>query len=91
MQKNALMDCSKMLDQTLYELGDAIGVLHSIPDSDTPFIGKSNSFNDIKTLLSAAMTDRDTCIVGFSDLEEADYLRQQNQNHEDTVSSTNHY
>ncbi|KAK6944685.1 Pectinesterase, catalytic [Dillenia turbinata] len=82
MQKNALMDCSEMLDQTLYELGEAIGVLHSIPDTATPFLGKSNSFNNIKTLLSAAMTNGDTCIDGFSDLEEADYLQWQNQNHE---------
>ncbi|KAK6940615.1 hypothetical protein RJ641_030146 [Dillenia turbinata] len=37
------MDCSEMLDQTLYELGEAIGVLHNIPDSATPFVGKSNS------------------------------------------------
>lgn len=63
-EKNAYEDCVLMLDQTLYQLGLAI---------DDPLLNKSPSsysYGNNKTLLSAAMTNENTCIDGFSDLEE---------------------
>ncbi|XP_028070002.1 pectinesterase-like [Camellia sinensis] len=58
-----------MLDQTLYELGQAIDDLRRFPAS----IGYlPRSYGNLKTLLSAAMTNENTCIDGFSDLEEYD-------------------
>ncbi|KAK9275117.1 hypothetical protein L1049_022376 [Liquidambar formosana] len=68
-EQNALNDCIEMLDQTLYELGQAIDDLHAFPAS----IGYLHrSYGNLKTLLSAAMTNENTCIDGFSDLEDAD-------------------
>ncbi|KAF8406824.1 hypothetical protein HHK36_005945 [Tetracentron sinense] len=67
--KNALKDCVEMLDQTLYELGQAVDDLHDVPES-IGFIRRS--YGNLKTLLSAAMTNENTCIDGFTDVEEAD-------------------
>ncbi|GMH04126.1 hypothetical protein Nepgr_005965 [Nepenthes gracilis] len=64
-EKNALNDCMEMLDQTLYELQLAIDDLHTFPEP----VGRS--YSNLKTLLSAAMTNENTCVGGFSDLEEA--------------------
>ena len=61
-EKNALNDCMEMTDQTLYELGQAIDDLHALHPS----------YGNLKNLLSAAMTNENTCIDGFTDLEEAD-------------------
>ncbi|KAM7459306.1 hypothetical protein LguiA_036300 [Lonicera macranthoides] len=62
-QNIALEDCIEMLDQTLYELGVAIEDLRRTP-------GGAN----LETLLSAAMTNENTCIDGFAELEElSDY------------------
>lgn len=63
-EKNAYEDCVLMLDQTLYQLGLAIDdlLLNKSPSS--------YSYGNLKTLLSAAMTNENTCIDGFSDLEE---------------------
>ncbi|KAL2458832.1 Pectinesterase 2 [Forsythia ovata] len=64
-EKNALKDCMEMLDQTLYELAQAVEELIISPSSYVRI-----SYGNIKTLLSAAMTNENTCIDGFSDLEE---------------------
>ncbi|KAL2534422.1 Pectinesterase 2 [Abeliophyllum distichum] len=64
-EKNALKDCMEMLDQTLYELAQAVEDLRISPSSYVRI-----SYGNIKTLLSAAMTNENTCIDGFSDLEE---------------------
>lgn len=68
-EKNALQDCMEMLDQTLYELEQAMDELCSFPSSTVHF---HRSYGNIKTLLSAAMTNENTCINGFLDLEELD-------------------
>lgn len=75
-QNIALEDCIEMLDQTLYELGLAVEDLRRTP-------GGAN----LETLLSAAMTNENTCIDGFAELEElSDYsigevgLKEQLQN-----------
>uniref|UniRef100_A0A803MF96 Pectinesterase n=1 Tax=Chenopodium quinoa TaxID=63459 RepID=A0A803MF96_CHEQI len=62
-EKTAFNDCLDMLDQTLYELGQAMDNLRSSFGVFRPYYG------DLKTLLSAAMTNENTCIDGFSDLE----------------------
>ncbi|GAB2291581.1 hypothetical protein Dimus_025835 [Dionaea muscipula] len=62
-ETNALNDCMDMLDQTLYELEQALDDLHI-------FHGELHrSYSNLKTLLSAAMTNENTCIDGFLDLE----------------------
>ncbi|KAL6323075.1 hypothetical protein AAG906_024645 [Vitis piasezkii] len=61
-EKNALNDCMEMTDH-------AIDDLHAFP----PSIGDPHRlYTNLKTLLSAAMTNENTCIDGFTDLEEAD-------------------
>ncbi|KAF2287082.1 hypothetical protein GH714_038058 [Hevea brasiliensis] len=74
-EENALKDCVEMLDQTLYELGLAMDDLHdfSAPIRHLPLL-----YANIKTLLSAAMTNQNTCIDGFSDLDESAF-----ENHKD--------
>ncbi|KAL8160912.1 hypothetical protein V2J09_012401 [Rumex salicifolius] len=61
-EHNALRDCKEMLDQTYYELGESIVDLRGS--------GSSESYRNLKTLLSAAMTNENTCIDGFADLKE---------------------
>ncbi|KAL3535479.1 hypothetical protein ACH5RR_003940 [Cinchona calisaya] len=68
-QQNALRDCMEMLDQTTYELEQAIEDLHKFPSS-RGYIPRSYGY--LKILLSAAMTNGYTCIDGLSDLEELD-------------------
>ncbi|CAI9765984.1 unnamed protein product [Fraxinus pennsylvanica] len=70
-EKNALKDCMEMLDQTLYELAQAVEDLRISPPSYVRI-----SYGNIKTLLSAAMTNENTCIDGFSDLEELNLDKQ---------------
>ncbi|GAV70963.1 Pectinesterase domain-containing protein/PMEI domain-containing protein [Cephalotus follicularis] len=69
-EKNALEDCMEMLDQTLYELGQAIEDLHHFPASMVAY--PEGSFGNLKTLLSAAMTNENTCIDGIYEMQEAD-------------------
>lgn len=72
-ENNAVDDCMEMLDQTLYELRGALVELHSLTSSATSF---RRRYGIIKTLLSAAMTNENTCIDGFSELEqESDQLK----------------
>lgn len=69
-EKNAALDCLEMLDQTLYELRQATVDLYSFPLSDSYY----RSYGNLKTLLSAAMTNENTCLDGFLDLElDSDY------------------
>lgn len=67
-EKNALNDCLEMLDQTLYELGQALNELQKVSEL-TGFIHQI--YGELKTLLSAAMTNENTCIEGISDVEES--------------------
>ncbi|KAF8012851.1 hypothetical protein BT93_I0877 [Corymbia citriodora subsp. variegata] len=67
-EKRALHDCLETIDETLDELRDAAQDLSSYPDA-----GKSlkQHADDLKTLMSAAMTNQETCLDGFSH-EDAD-------------------
>ncbi|KAK4415781.1 Pectinesterase 1 [Sesamum alatum] len=69
-EKNALRDCMEMLDQTLYELEEATEELSS--SASLTGYSLDRSYGNIKNLLSAAMTNENTCINGFLDLEELD-------------------
>ncbi|KAI3714465.1 hypothetical protein L6452_21419 [Arctium lappa] len=62
-QENDWVDnCIELLDQTLYELQESLKPLYP-PYNDPP------PYATIKTLLSAAMTNENTCLEGFSDLK----------------------
>ncbi|KAL2250991.1 pectinesterase-like [Sesamum indicum] len=69
-EKNALRDCMEMLDQTLYELQQATNELRSFASLTGYRLDRL--YGNIKNLLSAAMTNENTCINGFLDLEELD-------------------
>ncbi|KAI3927437.1 hypothetical protein MKW92_044427 [Papaver armeniacum] len=67
-EKNALNDCIEMLDQTLYELEQVSNGLKNY----SVLIGfRHQLYSEFKTLLSAAMTNENTCIQGIEDVEEA--------------------
>ncbi|CAI9097376.1 OLC1v1033779C1 [Oldenlandia corymbosa var. corymbosa] len=68
-QQNAIKDCMEMLDQTQYELEQAIENLHQFPES-VGYLPRSYGY--LKVLLSAAMTNGYSCIDGLSDLEALD-------------------
>ncbi|OVA13006.1 Pectinesterase [Macleaya cordata] len=67
-EKNALNDCMEMMDQTHYELGQAVKEIQNFSDLTGFF---HQFYGELKTLLSAAMTNENTCIEGISDVEEA--------------------
>ncbi|KAL5698598.1 pectinesterase [Ranunculus cassubicifolius] len=66
-ERCALHDCLETIDETLDELHETKDELDDYPKKKT-FVKYAD---DLKTLLSAAMTNQDTCIDGFSS-EEAD-------------------
>lgn len=71
-EKNAVHDCLEMLDQTIYELRQATDDLFTFPMSDV----HNRSYGNLKTLLSAAMTNQNTCLDGFFDFQlDSDYER----------------
>ncbi|KAL5757270.1 hypothetical protein ACOSP7_019881 [Xanthoceras sorbifolium] len=66
-EKTALHDCLETIDETLDELHEAVEDLHQYPNKKT----LTQHADDLKTLLSAAITNQETCLDGFSH-EEAD-------------------
>ncbi|XP_057969483.1 probable pectinesterase/pectinesterase inhibitor 40 [Malania oleifera] len=69
-EKNVLEDCLDMLDQTLYELAQAIDDLRNFSSSHDHL---PMCYCNLKTLLSAAMTNEHTCITGLEELAATDY------------------
>jgi len=61
-QKTALHDCLETIDETLDELHKAIDELKDYP-SKKPL---SHHADDLKTLISSAITNQETCLDGFS-------------------------
>ncbi|XP_009783075.1 pectinesterase-like [Nicotiana tabacum] len=57
-EKRALQDCVELLGETIAELRTALTDL-------SPKKSASKHYNDIQTLLSAAMTNEDTCLDGL--------------------------
>ncbi|XP_047333092.1 pectinesterase-like [Impatiens glandulifera] len=62
-EKGALRDCLEMLDETLDDLKD---VDKDLDDSTTYKESLSKHADHLKTLLSAAITNQETCLDGFS-------------------------
>ncbi|KAK4839397.1 hypothetical protein QYF36_021658 [Acer negundo] len=61
-EKTALHDCLETIDETLDELHKAVDDLHEYPNKKT----LTQHADDLKTLMSAAMTNQETCLDGFS-------------------------
>ncbi|KAG9137653.1 hypothetical protein Leryth_011384 [Lithospermum erythrorhizon] len=61
-EKGALNDCLETIDETLDELQKAVEDLELYPNKKS----LKEHADDLKTLLSAAMTNPETCIDGFS-------------------------
>ncbi|KAJ7951430.1 Pectinesterase [Quillaja saponaria] len=66
-EKIALHDCLETTDETLDELHKAGEDLHEYPDKKS----LTQHAEDLKTLISAAITNQETCLDGFSH-DEAD-------------------
>ncbi|XP_044487433.1 pectinesterase-like [Mangifera indica] len=66
-EKSALHDCLETVDETLDELHKAMEDLQEYPSKKS----LTKHADDLKTLLSAAMTNQETCLDGFSH-EDAD-------------------
>jgi pectinesterase len=65
-EKCALHDCLETISETLHELNQAVADLEGYPYSNRTLTSYAN---DLKTLLSAAITNQETCIDGFSHSE----------------------
>ncbi|KAK9228958.1 hypothetical protein WN944_021915 [Citrus x changshan-huyou] len=61
-EKVALHDCLETIDETLDELHKAVEDLEQYPNKKS----LSQHADDLKTLMSAAMTNQGTCLDGFS-------------------------
>ncbi|KAM1188643.1 hypothetical protein ACFX13_025233 [Malus domestica] len=61
-EKGALHDCLETIDETLDELHDAVEDLHEYPNKKT----LTQHADDLKTLISSAITNQETCLDGFS-------------------------
>ncbi|OAY53279.1 pectinesterase [Manihot esculenta] len=66
-EKTALHDCLETIDETLDELHKALVDLKEYPSKKS----LTQHADDLKTLMSAAMTNQETCLDGFS-YEKAD-------------------
>ncbi|XWS19993.1 hypothetical protein CRYUN_Cryun31cG0063500 [Craigia yunnanensis] len=66
-EKTALHDCLETIDETLDELHQAVEDLHEYPNKKS----LTQHADDLKTLMSAPMTNQETCLDGFSH-EDAD-------------------
>uniref|UniRef100_A0A1J3IRH8 Pectinesterase n=1 Tax=Noccaea caerulescens TaxID=107243 RepID=A0A1J3IRH8_NOCCA len=66
-EKTALHDCLETIDETLDELHEAVEDLHLYPNKKS----LRQHAGDLKTLISSAITNQETCLDGFSH-DEAD-------------------
>ncbi|KAL9314974.1 hypothetical protein ACSQ67_020426 [Phaseolus vulgaris] len=71
-QKTALHDCLETIDETLDELHKAIDELKEYPSKKS----LSHHAEDLKTLMSSAITNQETCLDGFSHDQADKRLRQ---------------
>ncbi|KAF8052480.1 hypothetical protein N665_1555s0005 [Sinapis alba] len=61
-EKTALHDCLETIDETLDELHEALEDLHMYPNKKS----LREHAGDLKTLISSAITNQETCLDGFS-------------------------
>ncbi|KAK4591526.1 hypothetical protein RGQ29_021652 [Quercus rubra] len=71
-EKVALNDCLETIDETLEELHDAVKDLHLYPTKKS----LSQHADDLKTLISSAITNQETCLDGFSHDDADKHVRQ---------------
>ncbi|KAM3746963.1 hypothetical protein ACB098_05G002700 [Castanea mollissima] len=71
-EKVALHDCLETIDETLDELHDAVKDLQLYPTKKS----LSQHADDLKTLISSAITNQETCIDGFSHDDADKHTRQ---------------
>ncbi|KAI9079305.1 hypothetical protein K1719_038790 [Acacia pycnantha] len=64
----ALPDCKDQIDDALSRLNDSLSAMDVSPDDKALTDAK---INDIQTLISAAMTDQETCLDGLEETEPA--------------------
>ncbi|KAL6285286.1 hypothetical protein ACE6H2_009676 [Prunus campanulata] len=62
-EKVALHDCLENIDETLDELHAAVADLHEYPNKKKSL---TQYADDLKTLISSAITNQETCLDGFS-------------------------
>lgn len=62
-EKTALHDCLEMVDETLDELRQALADVRQYPNRKKSL---EQHADDLKTLMSATMTNQETCLDGFS-------------------------
>lgn len=85
-EKTALHDCLETIDETLDELHKAIDDLEEYPDKKS----LTEHADDLKTLMSAAMTNQETCLDGFSHEDADKHVRElllQGQRHVEHMCS----
>ncbi|KAL3744603.1 hypothetical protein ACJRO7_013813 [Eucalyptus globulus] len=63
-ERTALHDCLEMVDETLDEVRETLADLLAYPNGGSKSV--SELAEDMKTLLSAAMTNQESCLDGFS-------------------------
>jgi pectinesterase len=61
-EKTALHDCLETIDETLDELHEALVDINGYPDKKS----LKEQADNLKTLLSSAITNQETCLDGFS-------------------------
>ena len=61
-EKTALHDCLETIDETLDELHETLEDLQMYPNKKT----LREHAGDLKTLISSAITNQETCLDGFS-------------------------
>ncbi|XP_031119062.1 pectinesterase-like [Ipomoea triloba] len=71
-EKTALHDCLEMIDETLDELHETEKDLEAYPNKKT----LKQHADDLKTLVSAAITNQETCLDGFSHGDADKHVRQ---------------
>lgn len=71
-EKTALHDCLETIDETLDELHEAVEDLHLYPNKKS----LSLHADDLKTLISSAITNQETCLDGFSHDEADKHVRE---------------
>ncbi|XP_051147665.1 pectinesterase-like [Andrographis paniculata] len=71
-EKTALGDCLEMIDRTLDELHTAVKDLEEYPNKKSI----EDHADDLKTLLSSAITNQETCLDGFSHDKTDKHVRQ---------------
>ncbi|KAL2539063.1 Pectinesterase/pectinesterase inhibitor 3 [Abeliophyllum distichum] len=85
-EKTALNDCLETIDETLDELHEAVKDLEEYPNKKS----LKEHADDLKTLLSAAMTNQETCLDGFSHDDADKHVREElikGENHAEKMCS----